>query len=498
MPDDEQQASATHASDTDTRAGEPPKLRDVPPVVTAHTATVGGQQLSYQVTTGLLPLKNAQDEIEAQIFYMAYTLDRPGDDSVRPLTFAFNGGPGSASIWLHLGALGPRRVQLNDDGTMPPPPFRLVDNDETWLPQTDIVFIDPVGTGFSRAAKPELEEKYYSYTGDIESLATFVRLYLTRNGRWTSPLFLAGESYGTLRAAGLAGRLIEMGIALNGIVLVSTVLSYLTLDMHGPRGNDLPFCLFLPSFAATAWYHKRLPADLQALQLTTLLAQVEEWATGTYLLKLVKGDALSDAERQEVIQTVARYTGLDERYVDQSELRPQISRFCKELLRAEKRAAGRLDSRFSGVDLEAASDSPEFDPSLIGPTPPFTATFNDYVRRELGYKTDVEYETLSTRVNEKWKFDSARNGYLETSAELRKAFMRNPHLRVLVAYGYYDLATPYWATIYTMNHLGLEPALRANIDYAAYEAGHMLYIDSGNRRKFHADVVAFLGKALGR
>lgn len=481
-----------------TNGGEAGKreLKEQAPVTTRHEATIRGQTLAYDVTAGLMPLRNAKDEIEAQIFFVAYTLDNADGAAPRPLTFAFNGGPGSSSIWLHMGALGPKRVHLNADGTMPPPPFRMVDNDESWLAETDLVFIDPVGTGYSRAATPELEEKYYGYKGDIESVGEFIRLYLTRYRRWSSPLFLAGESYGTLRAAGLAGHLVERGIALNGITLVSAVLSYATLDMWGIGHNDLPYTLFLPSFAATAWYHKRLPDEYQSRELTDFLAEVEEYAMGDYLLALVQGDAIANDERAEVVRRVAGYTGLDERFVDNSNLRIQIMRFCKELLRDEKRTVGRLDSRFTGVDTLAVTEMPEVDPSMVHPGAPFTAMVNDYLRGALKFESDLVYETLSMAVNQKWKFDSVRNGYLDTSAPLRTAFNRNPHLKVLVAYGYYDLATPYYAIQYTMNHLGLEPSRRGDISYAAYEAGHMMYIDDGCRQQFREDVVAFYGDAL--
>lgn len=483
---------------TKTANGESPKreLKEQAPIQTRHEATIRGARLAYDVTAGLMPLRNAKDEIEAQIFFVAYTLDRGEGDAPRPLTFAFNGGPGSSSVWLHMGALGPKRAHLNPDGTMPPPPFRLVDNDETWLAETDLVFIDPVGTGYSRAATPELEEKFYGYKGDIESVGEFIRLYLTRYRRWSSPLFLAGESYGTLRSAGLAGHLVERGIALNGIALISAVLSYATLDMWAVGLNDLPYSLFLPSFAATAWYHKRLAEEYQSRELTDVLAEVEEYATGDYLLALVKGDAISAEERAEVIRRVSAYTGLEERFVDNSNLRIQIMRFCKELLRDEKRTVGRLDSRFTGVDTLAVTETPDVDPSMVHPGAPFTAMVNDYLRDALKFESDQGYETMSRNVIEKWKFDSVRNGYLDTTAPLRTAFNRNPHLKVLVTYGYYDLATPYYAMQYTMNHLGLEPSRREDIHYAAYEAGHMTYIDDTCRVQFRNDIVAFYEEAL--
>lgn len=473
-------------------------LKEEPPVQTQHQITIDGRPLTYWATAGMMPLKDDTGEIEAEVFFIAYTLDSPNGDPRRPLTFAFNGGPGSSSIWLHLGALGPKRVDLNDDGTMPPPPFRLVDNEATWLPETDLVFIDPVGTGYSRAVTRAKAEEYWSYKTDIESVGEVIRLYLSRYGRWGSPLFLAGESYGTIRASGLAGHLIDRGIAFNGILLISATTSYMTLWSGDYSGLDLPYSLFLPSFTATAWYHRQLPSDLQSRPLEDVVREVEQWALGEYLVALAKGDTLGDEERDRVAQQLARYTGLRPEYVEGSRLRVHIMRYCKELLRERRLTVGRLDSRFTGVDELAVTDMPDFDPSLTSPTAPFTAAFNDYVRSQLGYQSDREYETLSMTVNQKWKFDQNRQGFLETGKALRAAFARNPHMRVLVAWGYYDLATPYFAILYNVSHMGLEPDWRANLHFAGYEAGHMMYIDRAARAKFHEDVTSFISRATRR
>jgi carboxypeptidase C (cathepsin A) len=472
-------------------------LKETAPVRRRHEITVGGKQLAYWTTAGMMPLKNDKGEIQAQIFFMAYTLDA-GDgehgDSSRPLTFAFNGGPGSSSIWLHMGALGPKRVHLKEDGSLPPPPFRLVDNDETWLTETDLVFIDPVGTGFSRAKSEEQAQQYWGYNGDIESVGEFIRLYLTRYGRWTSPLFLAGESYGTIRASGLAGHLIDKGIAFSGIMLISATMSYLTLASGDYRGLDLPYALYLPSFTATAWYHGKLDDDLQRRPLAEVVAEAEAWALSDYLVALAKGDAVPDQERREIAAHVARYTGLSPEYVDGSRLRVHIWRFCKELLRDVRQTVGRIDSRFTGVDDLAVTDSPDFDPSLSNAA--WAAVFNHYIRRELGYETDDEYEILSMKVNEKWKFDQARMGFVSTSDALRKAFARNPYMRVLVAWGYYDLATPYLGIVYNVNHMGLEQPWRDNVRWEGYESGHMMYINRPDREKFKRDVAGFIADAL--
>ncbi len=495
-----QQPSAQPSSTPSARAGaspsptpeKDPATTDAPPVITKHELRVGGRVLRYTVTTGIMPLRNAATgETEARIFYMAYTLDGVADRSQRPLMFSFNGGPGSASVWLHMGALGPKRVRMMDDGQMPPPPFQLVDNEHTWLDFTDLVFIDPVGTGYSRAAKPELANRYFGLQGDIQSVGEFIRLYLVRNERWSSPLFLVGESYGTTRASGLSGYLIEHGIAFNGILLISTIMNFQTARFT--RGNDLPYVLFLPTYTAIAWYHKKLPADLQT-DLRRTLDEVEHWAANEYTVALAKGDRLTPAERQEVIDRLNRYTGLDKRFIDDSDLRIEIQHFDKELLRDEKRTVGRLDGRFKGMDALAVSETPDFDPSMAAIRPPYTATFNNYVRGELGFKSDLEYYILGGGVG-RWDF-GADNTYADTSESLRSAFAKNPYMKLFVASGYYDLATPYFATQYTLRHMGLDPALQGNVTTTYYEAGHMMYIDSRSLARLKQDAESFVRGAL--
>jgi carboxypeptidase C (cathepsin A) len=490
---------AAAQSATPARAGATPErpaerdaaLTDSPPVVTKHDIKVGNRTLRYTVTTGVMPLKNAAGDTEARVFYMAYTADGAGDKSQRPLMFSFNGGPGSSSVWLHLGTLGPRRVQMLDDGGMPPPPFRLVDNDQTWLDFTDMVFIDPVGTGYSRAARPDLASRYFGLQGDIASVGEFIRLYLSRNERWTSPLFLVGESYGTTRAAGLSGYLVDRGVAFNGILLISTILNFQTARFA--RGNDLPYVLFLPTYTAIAWYHKKLPPDLQG-DLRKTLAEVERWAATDYTVALAKGDQLPPSERQEVIERLNRYTGLDKKFIDNSDLRIEIQRFDKELLRDEKRTVGRLDGRFKGMDALAVSETPDFDPSLAAIRPPYTATFNNYVRGELGFKSDLEYFILGGGIG-RWDFGSD-NSYADTSDAMRSAFAKNPYMKLFVASGFYDLATPYFATQYTLRHMGLDPSLRGNVTATYYEAGHMMYIDRASLAQLKRDAAGFVQGAL--
>jgi carboxypeptidase C (cathepsin A) len=465
------------------------------PVVTEHEFQLNGKTLRYQATTGLMPIHNTEGEVEANIFYVAYTLHPAGNKSDRPLMFSFNGGPGSASVWLHLGALGPKRVEM-PDGVIPGPPYRLVDNESTWLDKTDLVFIDPVGTGYSRATKPELTKKFHGLQGDLQSVGDFIRMYLTRYERWGSPLFLVGESYGTTRAAGLAGRLVERnGIAFNGIILVSSVLNFQTLQFD--KGNDIPYALYLPTYTATAWYHKKLAPDLQK-DLKTTLEAAEKWAATEYMVALGRGDRLSESDRKQTVGDLARFTGLDPTYVDLANLRIEPTRFRKELMRKERKSVGRIDSRYVGDDASGVAERPDFDPSIAAIRPPYTATINQYLRESLGYKTDVPYYILGEGVGA-WDFGLAgRGGYPETASSLRDAFAQNPTLKVLIASGYYDLATPYAATEYTFAHMDLAPAFRENIRFEEYEAGHMMYVNPASLAKLKKDAADFIGRSTSR
>lgn len=458
-----------------------------------HTLKIGRKTLNYHTTASTIPLTNAETgEVEAQIFYTAYTVNSAEGDPGRPLMFAFNGGPGSASVWLHLGALGPRRARMNDDGSLPPAPYQLVDNPLTWLEHCDLVFVDPVGTGYSRATKTDLNKKFWNLNGDLDSMSEFIRLYLTRYHRWGSPLFLAGESYGSTRVAGLAGKLVDKGITFNGVLLVSTVLNFQTLWFD--TGNDLPYLLFLPTYTATAWYHQKLPADLQQRPLREVVQEVEEWVINVYSVALMRGDSLPESDAQQICQQLVRYTGLEPQFVENSKLRINIHRFCKELLRKEKRTVGRLDSRLKGFDALNVTEYAEFDPAMAMIMPPYTTLMNQYARTELGFHTDIPYEVLSYKVNESWEWE--RGQYADTSDLLRSAFAKNPHMKVFAALGYYDLATPHFATMYTLNHMGLDPSVRANIHTADYEAGHMMYIDVASLKKLKQDVADFIQAAL--
>ncbi len=476
------------------KVGEMAKPTPIPveePVTIArHSIRANGKTLNYTTTTGFMPIRNDRtNEIEAKIFFMAYTLDSGSNVSKRNLMFSFNGGPGSASVWLHLGALGPKRVKMLDNGLMPPPPYELVDNDQTWLDQTDMVFIDPVGTGYSRAAKPELAAKFFGVNGDADSIAEFIRLYLGQYQRWSSPMYLVGESYGTTRASALSNVLFEKGIGLNGIILVSTVMNFQTIRFA--EGNDVTYPLIMPSYAATAWYHKRLAANYQSKPLRQFLDEVENWVTNDYSVALLKGDRLTPAERQTLSEKFSSYTGLSKQFIEESNYRVDLNAFNKELLRDQRRTTGRLDSRFTGIDRNAAADSPETDPSMNAIRPPFTSTFNDYVRRDLGFRSDLEYYILGGGITSPWNWN-VNNGYANTAAALQSAMQKNPYMKVFVGCGYYDMATPYFAAEYTIAAMNLDPTLRKNISLSYYEAGHMMYIEKNSLKKLKDDVSKFI------
>jgi carboxypeptidase C (cathepsin A) len=429
----------------------------------------------------------------ASIFFVAYTRDDIEEQHKRPLTFSFNGGPGSSSVWLHLGLLGPRRVLLDDEGFAYPPPYKLVDNALSLLDLTDLVFIDPVSTGFSRAVPGEKPKQFHGFKKDIESVGDFIRLYTTRYQRWTSPKFLIGESYGTTRAAGLSGYLQDRhGMYMNGIMLISSTLNFQTTDFH--TGNDLPYILFLPTYTATAWFHHRLSDELEQ-DLYATLAEVENYAMGDYANALMQGDDLQEDERLLVARKLARYTGLSEDYIERTNLRIEILRFTKELLRHAKRTVGWIDSRFKGIDRDSAGEHFEFDPSMYNTTGPYTATLNDYVRGELKFESDLPYEILSKRVFP-WSFAEFENEYVNVAETLRKAMTTNPNLKVYVANGYYDLATPYLATRYTFKHLGLDKTLLENLRMGFFEAGHMMYIHIPSLVKLKGELVDFIKWAI--
>lgn len=461
-------------------------------VITEQMITVNGQPLHYTTTTGTLVMKDEEGKAKASIFFIAYTKKDSGDLSKRPLTISFNGGPGSSSVWLHLGLLGPRRVLSGDVNKLQPPPYRLVDNEYTLLTETDLVFIDPVSTGYSRAVEKEKAKDFHSLEKDIESVGEFIRLYVTRYKRWNSPKFLIGESYGTTRAAGLSSYLQERhGMYLNGLMLVSAILNFQTALFT--TGNDLPYILHLPTYTATAFYHGKLAGEDQG-NLRALLTEVENFALGEYTLALMQGDKLPAETRAQIVQKLARYTGLSPAYIEQTNLRIEIFRFTKELLRDQRRTVGRLDSRFKGIDRDAAGEQFQYDPSYSVIQGPYSATFNGYVRSELGFESDLPYEIL-TDIHETWDYSKYQNEFVNVSEKLRTAITQNPFLKVIVANGYYDFATPYFATEYTFNHLGLDESLHANISMTYYEAGHMMYVHEPSLAQLVKDLVGFMTKS---
>ncbi|HEY2122101.1 MAG TPA: hypothetical protein VGH07_00775 [Chthoniobacterales bacterium] len=490
------------------------EYQPAPPVVTDHTVTLpGGKTLSYKAIAGYLLIRENKPEAEpakepakenpseqydpskgkpkAQIFFVAYLLNGSDDPASRPVTFAFNGGPGSSSVWLHMGGIGPRRVVLSDRGEALPPPARIIDNESTWLDKTDLVFIDPVSTGFSRPVRGEDPKQFYGYKQDLASVGDFIRIWTTRYARWSSPKFIVGESYGTTRAAGLSQYLQHRyGMYVNGIALISSVLNFQTIEFQS--GNDVPYPLYLPTYAAAAWYHKRLPADLQQLPLSDVLTQAEYFASGDYLLALSHGDAITQGDADRVSRQLARFIGLDASYLKQLNLRESSDRFANDLLKDQNRSIGQYDSRFSGIRIHPGTDEDDFDPSDEAVNGPFTGAFNDYVRRELKFETDLPYETV-VEVNP-WTL--AENKYLDVAASLKEAMSRNPYLKIWVCCGYYDLATPFYAAQSVVRGMSLDPSIRQNIQFTFYESGHMIYIERDSREKLRSDMNDFVTSAL--
>jgi carboxypeptidase C (cathepsin A) len=453
--------------------------------VTRHAITVAGERIAYTATAGFIPLTDESGKVQANIFYVAYTMDDT-DRTRRPVTFAFNGGPGASSMWLHLG-VGPKRVPLPADGTKLPAATQLADNEGSWLPFTDLVFIDPVGTGYSRAVEGVDERQFYEVVRDVQAAAAFVRRWLDRNQRWLSPKFIAGESYGTTRAAALVNRLQETaGINVNGVMLVSSVLDFQTIAFQPP--NDLAFALALPSYAATLWYHRKLPGELDAF-----VREAAQWALSDYLVALGKGDALAGAERDRIVTQLMRYTGLPKSEILRNHLRIGPGLFGKQVLQPATRHVGRFDTRVTAAQSMAGPDRGEFDPSFFLVTGPLVEGLNAYLRGELQFTTDVRYEYLSREANRSWKWNvNNAQGFLYVADELAEAMARDPRLRVFAAAGYYDLATPWLAQKYSFDHMELDDALRGNLAFAGYASGHQIYTDPASALRLQADVRRFV------
>ena len=468
-------------------------VAEVPPVTTHHQITLHGKTLSYTATAGRLPIKRDDGKTEAEMFFVAYTLD--GQDAAkRPLTFSFNGGPGSASVWLHMGALGPKRVVLQANGFMPAAPYRLEDNPDTLLDRSDIVMVDAMATGYSRAANAELTKKFLGVKGDVQAFGEFIRLYISRYDRWSSPLFLLGESYGTTRAAGIAGYLADHGIAFNGVTLLSMALDFQTLEWN--KSNDLPYFLLVPTFNMIAGYHHKLAADLTG-DVAKTREEVVRWSSNEYALALGKGDAMTPEEHRKIVDQLARYIGLRPEVVEAHNLRIDVPTFTHELLLDQKLVVGRLDGRFSSPD---PGGDHFYDPTGAAILPPYTSAFNNYLRTDLNYKSDMPYRVFAYDQPgfQKWEWGNAVEGFPSTAGGLRSAMIKNPYMKILVMEGYYDLATPFAAANWTMDHLDLGPQSRQNISYATYGSGHMVYVDRAEHDKMKKDLVEFMEKCLPR
>jgi len=457
------------------------------PVFTTNSISISGQRVTYVAETGMLPVLTSTGTVRAAIFYVAYTRVDETNKAKRPITFCFNGGPGSSSVWLHLGALGPRRVKMNENGTLPPPPFSLVDNDYSILDASDLVFIDPVATGFSRAANAEKPEQFFGDSADLDSVGEFIRLWTTRHDRWLSPKYLCGESYGVFRAAGLAEHLSgRYGMYLNGLILVSGVLDFSTII--DDAGNDVPYPLYLPAYTAAAHFHKKLPPDLQS-DLDKALAESREFAKGEYAEALQQGDSLPAQERTNIVAELARLTGLKPQVIEDNDLRIDEGVFRKQLLHDEGLILGAYDARITGRDDDPASPYPDFDPSAAATQGPFSAAINSYIRTELKFEDDLPYEVLAGV--QPWNY-GAPNDYPNAGERLANAMNQNPYMRVLVLGGRCDLVCPIDTVHYALNHIQLDPAYRTNITYAQFDAGHMMYINLPDLEKMHGVIEIFL------
>ncbi|SMF61453.1 S10 family peptidase [Allosphingosinicella indica] len=475
-------------------ADKKPAEKDAAPIpepnvsVTQHRGTFNGRSIAYRAIAGETYLKDKDGKPTAAIFSTTYIADGLRDPASRPVTFLFNGGPGSGSVWLHMGAFGPKRVAIPSDGTDDgAPPYPIVDNPDALLDVTDIVFIDPVGTGFSHALGKTDPKDFWGVTKDAQSVAQFIRLWLNEHGRWNSPKFLGGESYGTTRSAAVVNELegAYNDVSLNGVILISTVLDFAA--GADTQGNELSPILNLPSMAATALYHGKA----QAASVESFVEEARQFAIGPYAAALLKGQRIGADERASVRRELSRFTGLSETYLDQADLRVEPGRFYKELLRDRGLTVGRLDSRYTGRDYDSAGETPDNDPSFYGIDGGYTAAINSYMRGDLGVKTDRSYVTIGSVQPWDWKIEGGRdsNAYLNLTPYLGRALRENKDLRIFVGQGYYDFATPFFAAEYALTRTGIP---QDRIEYQYYGSGHMMYVRDEDRVKLSADVRRFI------
>jgi carboxypeptidase C (cathepsin A) len=481
-----------------TTGEEPKETRTPAPAAddlteTHHTLTTATGELRYTATAGRVVLREQVHEDgnfkglepKAEMFITAYTLDG-ADPARRPVTFAFNGGPGSSSVWLHLGLLGPRRVLMGDAGALAPPPFGLGDNAETLLAHSDLVFIDPVTTGYSRVVTGGKPAEYHGFQRDLESVGELIRLWTSRNDRWLSPKYLAGESYGTVRASALAAYLqSRFGFFCNGIILISSVIDMTTIRFY--ERNDLPYSLFLPTYAAMAHYHGLHGGR----PLRDVLDEAVALADSRYPWGLARGSRLAAAERADLVRQVAAVTGLSEDYVRRVNLRIEHQRFFGELLRSRGQVIGRLDGRFVGYEPDDGGEKPSHDPSNVAIHGPYSAALNHYVRADLGYESDLPYEILTDQV-QPWSYAEFEGRQVTVTSMLGEAMRHNPHLRVYVGCGYYDGATPFAGAEHAFAHLEIPDERRSNISFEYYEAGHMMYVHEPSRLRQSATLAEFV------
>ena len=455
----------------------------------------GSEDVDYTATAATQVFESHGEKVS--YFYISYTKD-DADPATRPILFCFNGGPGSSTVWLNLGLFGPKRMEFDEDGFKEGMQGRLVDNEQSILDVADVVCIDAMGTGLSRTEDKDKEKEFHHWKKDIAAFSEFIVHYLNRNGRWSSPKYLAGESYGTLRGAGIARELFaDHNVEFNGIIFISMILNYQTSAIDSSNmlvhpGNDLPFALYLPTYAATAWYHGQVADEYQQMTLREFLDEVEEFALGEYWSALAQGDLIDDESRKAVGEKLAAYTGLDAKFIDHYDLRIHIMRFCKELLRDQHRTVGRIDSRYKGIDRVKAGNVLEADPSIDSTGGVAASALNTYLRDEIGLDTEEVYNIMGMEVWKNWDYEDFKGRYVDTSEAMREVMSRSPGTKVFVANGYYDLATPHFATEYTFSHMGLDPEIRKNVQMTYYEAGHMMYVHKPSLNQLAADLREFV------